>query len=321
LKRGLVIGKFLPLHVGHCALINFAASQCDELIVSMSFTDSDPIPWTLREEWLKTTFESSHKIIIAVLEDNFDNESLPLQERTKIWAEKMRAVYPKIDIIFSSEEYGTPFARNLEAEHRLFDLKREQFPVSASLIRKKPFQLWSFIPRTVRPFFVKKICFYGPESVGKSTMAEKMAFRYQTVFVPEVAREMLTKNEFTEQDIVDIGTAHYQRVLDQLSRANKFLFCDTDAITTQIYSKHYLNVIPDQRDELEEKIQYDHYFLFDIDVPWVSDGLRDLPNRRAEMFQLFKNALDDRKISYSLVKGNWEQRENIVTQWIDRYLT
>jgi HTH-type transcriptional repressor of NAD biosynthesis genes len=32
--RGLVIGKFMPVHNGHIALINFAASQCDELIVS-----------------------------------------------------------------------------------------------------------------------------------------------------------------------------------------------------------------------------------------------------------------------------------------------
>lgn len=321
MKRGLVIGKFLPLHVGHCALIKFAAGKCDELIVSMSFTDDDPIPANLREEWLKATFESFPKIIIAILEDNFDDESLPLPERTKLWADKIKSTYPKIDLLFSSEEYGEPFARNLGAEHHLFDLKREQFPISASKIRKNPFQHWMFIPRAVRPYFVKKICFYGPESVGKSTMAEKMAARYQTVFVPEVAREMLTKNEFDEQDIIDIGTAHYQRIIEQLPKANKFLFCDTDAITTQIYSKHYLNTIPDELYDLEERIQYDHYFLFDIDVPWISDGLRDLPHLREGMFHLFRDALDNRKINYTLVRGTWKEREDIVAQWLDQHFS
>jgi HTH-type transcriptional regulator, transcriptional repressor of NAD biosynthesis genes len=167
---------------------------------------------------------------------------------------------------------------------------------------------------------IKLICFYGPESVGKSYMAQAMAEKYHTVFVPEVAREMITKNDFSVEDIIQIGTAHYQRIVDQLPKANKFLFCDTDAITTQIYSQHYLNVIPDVLYDLEEKIQYDHYFLFDVDVPWVSDGLRDLPHMRNEMFQLFKKALDDRKINYTIVRGNWAERKAIVTEWLDKQL-
>ena len=43
MRRGLVIGKFMPVHKGHLALIDFALTQCDELIVSMSYTVKDPI--------------------------------------------------------------------------------------------------------------------------------------------------------------------------------------------------------------------------------------------------------------------------------------
>lgn len=53
MKRGLVIGKFMPIHNGHTALINFAASQCDELIVSMSYTPDDKINPELRFQWIK----------------------------------------------------------------------------------------------------------------------------------------------------------------------------------------------------------------------------------------------------------------------------
>ncbi len=36
-RRGLVVGKFCPLHLGHELLINRARSQCDDLIV-LSYT-------------------------------------------------------------------------------------------------------------------------------------------------------------------------------------------------------------------------------------------------------------------------------------------
>ena len=167
MKRGLVIGKFLPIHLGHVALIEFAAAQCDELIVSMSYTPDDPIPSAQRFDWITSLFHDNPKIKPNLLVDNFDDESLELPERTKIWADVIRKTYPPIHLLFSSESYGDPFARNLNAAHIQFDPARKLFPVSASNIRSNPFSYWNFIPEVVRPFFVKKICFYGPGEHGQ----------------------------------------------------------------------------------------------------------------------------------------------------------
>jgi HTH-type transcriptional regulator, transcriptional repressor of NAD biosynthesis genes len=321
MKRGLVIGKFLPVHEGHVALIRFAASQVDHLIVSMSFTDDDPIPPEIRERWLRTLFTNDPKIEIKTIADDFDEAALPLEKRTEIWARKLRSVYPAFAVVFSSEAYGAPLAMHLGAKHVPFDPDRQQVPVSGTKIRTQPMQYWAYIPTVVRPYFVKKICFYGAESTGKSTLATLMAEKYQTVFVPEVAREMLTSNDFTVQDIIRIGEAHYQRIIELTQHANKLLFCDTDAITTQIYSAYYLGVVPDALYDLEERVRYDHYFLMDIDVPWVADGLRDLPHKRREMFELFKSALDHRNIRYTLVRGNWSERERLVFEVIEGLFT
>src|SRR6516165_2870543 len=106
------------------------------------------------------------------------------------------------------------------------------------------------------------ICFYGPESTGKSTMAKHFAELYDTEFVPEVAREIISSNDFSIDDIIRIGHAQTERVKEKLKTADKFLFCDTDLITTQIYSKKYLGVIPEILFKLENEIQYDKYFLF-----------------------------------------------------------
>lgn len=320
MKRGLVIGKFMPIHTGHIALINFAASLCDELIVSMSYTPTDPIDASLRFSWIEEIFKNNNVVLPAMVEDNFDNENLDLEERTKIWAAFIRKRFPPIDVIYSSEEYGAPFAKNLGKEHTSFDLLRKKIPISATRIRENPFQHWEFIPDVVRPYFVKKICFYGPESTGKSFMAKRMVEKYKTELVPEVARELIANNEFSVDDIIRIGQAHHERILEKTKTANKILMCDTDAITTQIYSEYYLHEVPPILHVLENKVKYDLYFLFDIDVPWIEDGLRDLGHLRKEMFLIFKEALDKRNITYVVVSGDWQQREMIVTQAIDKLL-
>ncbi|MBI1770134.1 MAG: ATP-binding protein [Bacteroidetes bacterium] len=167
---------------------------------------------------------------------------------------------------------------------------------------------------------IKLICFYGPESTGKSTMAKRLAEFYKTGFVPEVAREMITSNDFTMDDIIRIGQAQNQRIKEKLKTANQILFCDTDLITTQIYSRQYLNEVPKILFDLEEQIHYDKYFLFDIDVPWVADGLRDLNDQRESMMKIFEGELAKRNIQPVRVKGNWDERETSIKKEVDLLL-
>lgn len=319
--RGLVIGKFLPVHKGHLGLISFASRQCDELVVSMSDAVTDSIDAQLRLGWLRKLTAFWPNVRVAALKDDFDKVDLPWPERTKIWAGVINKAYGQIDKVFSSEAYGSSFAQNLGAVNVEFDRERKMFPVSATLIRKAPFQYWDFIPDEVRPYFVKRICFYGPESTGKSSTAIRMAARYNTVSVPEVAREMITSNNFSLEDIIAIGQAQTQRVLDASKVANKILFCDTDLITTQVYSQYYLGEVPDILYKLEKQVTYDQYFFFDIDVPWIDDGLRDLGNKREEMKAIFLEELRKRKIEPVMVRGSIEQRDEIVISQISSLLS
>ena len=322
MRQGLVIGKFLPLHKGHIALINFAVSHCDEVIVSMSVTEHDLIAPALRLGWIKEVFNNNPSVTIQSIQDDFDQEDLLWKERIKIWAAFVKKRFPNVNIIVSSEEYGQLLAQELGITSLSFDPQRIQFPVSAFNIRGNPFKYWDFIPNEVRPYFVKKICFYGPESTGKSYMAKRMAAHFKTEWVPEVAREIVTTNDFTVDDIIKIGYAQTERILEKAKIANKILFCDTDLITTQIYCRHYLKVVPPILYQLEKQIKYDLYFLFEPDVPWVADGLRDLGDRerRIEMFEVFKMELDMRNIPYTLVKGSWGEREEIIKREVDQLL-
>ena len=320
MTHGLVFGKFMPVHAGHLALIDFAAQRCDRLTVSMSITPDDPIAPARRLGWLRALLADRPTIDIVAEADDFHNPALPLHEATHHWAAFIRRRFPTVTVFFCSEDYGEPLSQHLGLPCIYFDNARQLVPVSATQIRAQPARYWDFIPDVVRPYFVKKVCLYGPESVGKTTMGRQLAAYYQTDFVHEVAHDLITDNEFSLADIERIGHAQTEAVLRATQTANRLLICDTDLITTALYSEFYLNAVPTVLAELEKQVQYDRYFLLNIDVPWVADGLRNLGHRRAGMYNRFRNALDRRGIGWVDVSGNWAQRWAIVTAEIDRIL-
>ena len=166
-----------------------------------------------------------------------------------------------------------------------------------------------------------KICLYGPESVGKTTMARQLADHYQTVYVPEVARDLITSNKLTTEDYARIAVAQTEAMRRAEPLANRVLICDTDLLTTQLYATVYGVDHPAILDQLAAKEAFNAYFLLNTDVPWVADGLRDLGHRRIELFDLFEQALRQRGVAYTLVSGaDYDVRRALVIREIDRLL-
>jgi NadR type nicotinamide-nucleotide adenylyltransferase len=172
-----------------------------------------------------------------------------------------------------------------------------------------------------------KICLYGPESVGKTTMAQRLAAHYQTVYVPEVARDLivggeLTNVELTPADYARIAEAQTEAMKQAIPFANRVLICDTDLITTQLYADVYGVPHPPALTELAAQERFDAYFLLTTDVPWVADGLRDLGHRREEMYYRFERALRGRGIGYVVVSGSdYEVRFQQVIRVVDALLS
>lgn len=321
MTTGLVFGKFMPVHNGHLALIEFARKQCDQLIVSMSVTPDDPISPELRLHWLIDLLTLYPTIEVVAEADDFHDPALPLWEATKLWAAFIKRRFPTVNVFFSSEAYAIPLAHHSGLRHVSFDPPRQQIPISATQIRQHPAHYWDYIPAVVRPYFLKKVCLFGPESVGKTTMARQLAADYETIFVPEVARDIITSNEFTLDDFIRIGHAQTQAVQVAERTANRILFCDTDVITTQIYSDIYMHEVPSVLYELERQVHYDAYILLNIDVPWMSDNLRDFGDRRVEMLGRFKHELDRRKLPYQLVSGSYSERFTTTRYIVDQLLS
>lgn len=160
-----------------------------------------------------------------------------------------------------------------------------------------------------------KIVLFGPESSGKSSLAEALAEEYNTEWVPEFAREYLQEkyNDSAEvcepSDLIPIAKGQIQLENKLAEKAKNYLFCDTNVLQTLTYAKvYYENFQSDVLEQCVEQHEYTYYFLTYIDTPWVADDLRDKPEQRSEMFSIFENALILRNLPYTILKGDLKQR-------------
>ena len=175
-----------------------------------------------------------------------------------------------------------------------------------------------------------KVVFYGPESTGKTTLAKTLAKQYQTQWVPEFARAYLQKKydktgkACEPSDIMPIAEGQMALEKQRAKRSQQYLFCDTDLLETYVYARVYF---PDKDfsrlKSLALSQDYDYYFLTDIDTPWEADDLRDKPNERQEMFDIFKNYLIKYDKKFCILKGHLDQRISRVNKilQINNYAT
>lgn len=157
---------------------------------------------------------------------------------------------------------------------------------------------------------IVKIALFGPESTGKTTLAIQLSDHYKTAWVPEFARDYLQEKWDKSQLICDVNDmlpiAYGQTRLEneKLSMANKYLFCDTNLMVTKVFSEVYYDYCDPLLDQAAREHEYDLFFLTDIDVPWEKDDLRDKPEGRQSVFEVFKQSLVDNNKAFITLSGD-----------------
>lgn len=304
----MILGKFLPPHAGHQYLVEFGRQFCERLTVLVCSIQREPIPGELRFAWMREMFPDVRVLHVA---DELPQEPCEHPQFWDLWREKIRQVVGhRINYVFASEPYGERLAAELGATFIPVDIAREMVPICGAAIRQRPWQHWQYLPECVRPYFVKRVCLFGPESTGKSTLARDLAARFDTVYVAEFARGWLDPRQGVcePEDIPVIARGQAAAEDAMARRANRVLFCDTDLLLTTVWSEVLFGDCPAWIREAAQRRQYDLYLLLDIDVPWFDDQQRYLPHRRQEFFDRCRETLETRRRPYVILRGAWEER-------------
>lgn len=169
---------------------------------------------------------------------------------------------------------------------------------------------------------IQKIAIVGPESTGKSTISPMLAEHYETVWVPEYAREYCEKltAPCTWEDEINMFRGQLELEKKLLPKANKILICDTTFITVKIWSDQMFGKSPQEvLDELP-KHTYDFYLLMNIDLPWENDPLRDFPHLREHFMEVWHQELQALGARYEVISGTNAQRFRNAVKAIDHFL-
>lgn len=156
-----------------------------------------------------------------------------------------------------------------------------------------------------------KIAIVGPESTGKSTMANFLAKKFNSICVPEYARYYCKSlnNQYTLQD--EINMYYGQIALEDAivaSTQQNVIFCDTTILTVKIWSDHLFKHTPQFiLDEITNR-KYDLYLLMDIDLPWEHDPLRDFPNEREHFMNVWIQELNALQANYVIINSEKDER-------------
>lgn len=163
----------------------------------------------------------------------------------------------------------------------------------------------------------------GSECTGKTTLAEALAARYETIWVPEFIRDFVSQRKapLTYDDVGAVARGQMDLENERAAQGPGLLIHDTDLLSAVVYNQHYYGKCPAWIEEAATQRAADLYLLAGIDVPWVADGLlRDRGERREEMHELFRRALRERGWRFAEIGGTREERLAAASSAIDPLL-
>lgn len=157
---------------------------------------------------------------------------------------------------------------------------------------------------------LKKIAIVGPESTGKSNLAESLADHFGTAWVPEFARYYLDllPRPYLPEDLPTMARGQLAWEAGLHRQANHHLFCDTNLLVYQVWSEFKYGYLLPSLKPMIHLDAYDFHLLTDIDLPWQDDPQREHPHTRKELFDHYLNALREVDVPFAVVSGSGEHR-------------
>jgi NadR type nicotinamide-nucleotide adenylyltransferase len=183
---------------------------------------------------------------------------------------------------------------------------------------------------------LKKIVIIGPESTGKSTLAEQLSSHYETAWCPEFAREYLLSNgkEYSYDDLLTIAKGQltledeYTSSLEEHSLplledgGNIPLFIDTDMYVMKVWSEFVFGSC--HRFILDNIVsrKYDLYLLCNTDLPWIKDELREYPDleTRQKLYHIYKDIMINQNTPWIDISGSDAERLATAIKAVDALL-
>ncbi len=169
---------------------------------------------------------------------------------------------------------------------------------------------------------IKKVCVTGPECTGKSDLSRFLAEYFKTAWVQEYARAYLNKLNlpYHQADLTKIAHGQLRMEDEWLNESNRVMICDTNLITIKIWSEFKFGNCDPQIIEKMNSRTYDLFLLCDIDLPWEEDPQREHPDKREQLWTIYKNEVSKTGVPYTVIGGDRQARTSKAIKAIQELL-
>jgi len=328
---GLTLGKFAPLHRGHQFLIETALAEMDEVIVMVyDCPETTDVPLSVRANWIRQLYPGVR--VIKAWDGPTDIGDTPAIKQAHETYVLRQLQGQRITHFYSREFYGEHMSVALGAVNRLVDWtsdstwkNRTAVPISGTQIRASPYAHRQFLHPLVYRDLITHVVFLGAPSTGKTTLAEALAQHYQTRWMPEYGREYWETHQVNRrlslEQLEEIAVGHLEREEAHLSQANRYLFTDTNALTTYRFSIYYHGTATPHLAELANRCsaRYDLVFLCEADIPYNDTWDRSGEGNRAVFQKQIISDLLVRRIPFFRVRGDLQSRISYVERVLAQF--
>lgn len=150
----------------------------------------------------------------------------------------------------------------------------------------------------------------GPESSGKTTLACQLAKALSEPWTPEFARYYLEwlGRSYKKEDLSTIGKGQKSWENWYGARAVQFAIRDTDWTVLKVWEQFRFGTDMFWRKGYGEPAAADLYLLCSPDLPWQPDPLREHPNHREELFEMYRTLLSETNARFEIIDGKESAR-------------
>jgi NadR type nicotinamide-nucleotide adenylyltransferase len=161
-----------------------------------------------------------------------------------------------------------------------------------------------------------RVALTGPESTGKTTLSRQLAEAYDTLWVPEYARQYLEEHhiglDYTLADVEAMArgqmAAEDAAVAQAEARGLPVVFCDTELLVIKVWTEHAFGECPDWVLAEMEHRRYDLILLLGTDIPWEPDPQREHPHLRQHFYELYHGELREQLSNFAEISGTPAER-------------
>lgn len=152
-----------------------------------------------------------------------------------------------------------------------------------------------------------KFAFTGPESSGKTTLSKAISEEFKGDYFPEYAREFLTNTNgfYTQSDLDLIALGQFK---SWKTSPNSNHFYDTEMLVIEVWSEFKYKTCSELILNLVQQQHIDHYFLCSPDIPYEDDPLRESPQHREELFEIYLQKLKKYCFPFTIIEGTNSER-------------